>query len=535
MDRREHTGNRWGHALTEAALSISNLTLKAGTQTLLENACLEAHPGELTLIVGLSGSGKSLTLRLAMGLIDPDDEAIEADGDVRVLGEPPANSARRRWGCVFQEFGLLDEWSVEENIAFGVDHRTGGPKLSPADRQQIISDLLDEFDLVGNTSVFTLSRGMKQRCAIARSLAFDPEVIFYDEPTSGLDPARSSQVAERIQSTNRNHGKTSVVVTHDLNSFAGVADRIILLDTLNRTFREISQENAQEALEDQARGESDRTTVGPVRRQRFAGLLNSVVSVGKGVECAIEGVISLAIPWRRKRWGAAYLGWYLRLVAFGSALPYLALAGFILGLVTTWFTFSFFPYKSYTEPILIDRVVGATGFALYRVLVPGLVAVLVAARSGAAISADVGNRVWSGQFDALRSFGATPRSYLLKNIVLAQLVGMPLLIGVCFLSARIAGLLVFAAIRPEHSTWFWADEFNRLLLGEGALYIGSGPLLWKSLASAFGVAVIAWFQGSRPKRSGRDIAAGVTRTIILATILVLIIQMVSAFLEFEPI
>ncbi len=520
--------------MSHNALAIENLTLIAGGKTLLNGADLSAPQGQLTLLVGLSGCGKSLTIRMGMGLLDPNDGTIEASGNVRVFGQESRAGLQPTIGCVFQEFGLLDEWTTEENIRFGLDHRADVGELTADQRRTIVHDLLSEFGLAGDMPVFALSRGMRQRCAIARSLAFNPEILFYDEPTSGLDPSRSAQVAERIREANTKHGKTSIVVTHDLESFIPVADKIILLDAVRKEFRTITPESAREELNAQAQVDTDAKVPTAPRRSLVGSVATVLEGVGHGIETCGVAAWSLVQPWRNRRWSASYLLWYLKLVAIGSALPYLALAGFILGLVTTWFTFSFFPYKTYTEPILIDRVIGATGFALYRVMVPGLVAVLVAARNGAAIAADVGNRVWSGQFDAVRSFGVPPRAYFLKNIVWAQLAGMPLLIGVCFLFARLAGLLVFAAIRPEHSTWFWAREFDHLLLGEGALYIGTGPLLWKSLASAFGVAVIAWFQGTRPKRSGRDIATCVTRTIILATIFVLMVQMIAAFMEFEP-
>ena len=106
------------------AIEVKGLNLKAGEKSLLEDASFSVHEGEMALLLGMSGSGKSLTLRLLGGLLEPGGP-IEATGKVELFGEPPAKAARRRIGLVFQDYGLFDEWSTRENILFGHDHRRG--------------------------------------------------------------------------------------------------------------------------------------------------------------------------------------------------------------------------------------------------------------------------------------------------------------------------------------------------------------------------------------------------------------------------
>ncbi|MEZ6196454.1 MAG: ABC transporter permease [Planctomycetota bacterium] len=516
-----------------SAVEVRDLTLRAGGRLLLESASFTVAEGELVLLVGLSGSGKSLTLRLILDLLDRGDPAFEIAGEVRLFGEPAARAARRRAGIVFQDFALFDEWSARENLAFGRDHG----RAAPEGREEDLDRLIEDFDLGTAGAVATLSGGMKQRCALARTLAFDPDLVVYDEPTSGLDPAMSAAVGARIRRATDDYGKTALVVTHDLAALADIADRIVLLDPTTRSFREVPAEEVGRVLAQLRDARPTEAEAGPRAPGSGARATELFVATGRALEAALRSAAALTavVRWPRARWGLRYLLYYLRLGALGSALAYVGIAGFILGLIVTYFTFSFLPFKQYTEPLLIDRVVGAIGYALFRIMVPGMTAMLVAARSGAAVAADVGNRVYTRQTDAFRSFGVHPDRYLLGNLLWAHAIGMPVLVWVNWACARAASLVVFVAIHPEQSTWFWAAEMRRFLGGGGILPEGSAWVLGKSILSALGVAAIAYFQGMRPKDSGRDVATAVTRTIIWATLFVLLVQVVSAFLEFDPI
>ncbi len=516
------------------AIDINKLSVRIAGRPLLQEASLKVKEGEIVLLVGLSGSGKSVTLKLLLGLINSNTRPFEIEGDITLFGDSLPGAAQEHAGIVFQDFGLLDEWSTRENLQFGLDHRRK-EKVAGAEGKVIIDGLLSELNLDGRVRTTALSGGMKQRCAIARTLAHDPDIIFYDEPTSGLDPAMSAQVAERIRKTNAEHKKTSFVVTHDLGSLAGIADRIILLDPKDLAYREIAKDRVHQVMADLASS----STLDEESRERGSGIKavpkRFLIASGRSLEAMVIGILALIPRWPRAKWGLRYLVYYLRLSTFGSALAYVAICGFILGLIITWFTFSFLPFKTYTEPLLIDNVIGAIGFSLYRIMVPGMVAMLVAARSGAAIAADVGNRVYTKQTDAMRSFGIDPNRYLLTNILWAHLIGMPILIAVNFLFARIASLVVFAAIKPEYSTYFWEAEFTRFLANDGDVFLGTKWLVAKSVISALGVGTIATYQGMRAKMSGRDVANAVTQAIIWSTLFVLLVQTVGALLEFDPI
>ena len=199
---------------------------------LLEDAGVEIARGELVLLVGASGTGKSLTLALLSGLLRPGG-AVTASGSVQVLGHDATNrdggAGIPGTGIVFQDFALLDDVDARGNIEFGLDHGTPATAeegSDPSETRRAVADaLLDEFGLPGNLYPAQMSGGMKQRLALARTMAFGPQLLFYDEPTSGLDPAMSVDVARRIREAHDRHDMTSVVVTHDLASLRDIADR----------------------------------------------------------------------------------------------------------------------------------------------------------------------------------------------------------------------------------------------------------------------------------------------------------------------
>ncbi len=254
--------------------------------------------------------------------------------------------------------------------------------------------------------------------------------------------------------------------------------------------------------------------------------------------CAFEAAI--ALPWRliprwsSQTWGLRYLLHYLRLVAGPSAWAYVAMVGLIIGFVTTHFTFKFIPYADYTEPLIIEDLLKAVGYALWRILMPIFATVLIAARCGAAVASDVGNKTWSKQVDALRSFGAAPSSYLLTNILYAFLVGVPVLTMMSFAVARWTSLVVFTAAYPERGPYFWEQHFHaELNLPGHVFYSGIGWVLAKVTCCAAGIALIAYHQGARPKPSNRAVSSGITSAILWATLYVLVVHFVFAFIEFE--
>ncbi len=242
---------------------------------------------------------------------------------------------------------------------------------------QGVNDWLDQLRVSTEARPATMSGGQKQRLAIARTLAAQPNVVLYDEPTSGLDHATGLEVAALIQHTHRTHAQTSIVVTHDYDVILPIADHVYLFDSHAQTLIELPPSEWHDVgshLRPVAIGEP-RSTIPQLSVIEWTrDLADSVATaIGRAV-WALVGLV--ALPWivlkshLQIRWALRFLMHFARLIAGPSSWCYLAMAGAIAGFTSTYFTFRFLPFELYSKPLLIEDLLGSIGFALYRILVP---------------------------------------------------------------------------------------------------------------------------------------------------------------------
>jgi phospholipid/cholesterol/gamma-HCH transport system ATP-binding protein len=213
----------------ETLFEIRGLTKKYGSRTILDNLDFDIRKGECLVILGRSGTGKSVTLRQLNGLEKPERGTVTFDGtDLTTLRERELYPFRRRIAMLFQGGALFDSMNVFDNIAFPLREHTDH---SEAEIAGIVRTKLSQVRLkdVEGKMPSDLSGGMKKRAALARSLALDPEVMLFDEPTTGLDPITSATIGKLINSIQKGLGVTSIVVTHDIPLARRVGDRIALL------------------------------------------------------------------------------------------------------------------------------------------------------------------------------------------------------------------------------------------------------------------------------------------------------------------
>lgn len=206
---------------------LDGLTKSFGASRILKGLSLEVPDGQNTVIIGPSGSGKSVTLKLIVRLLEPDSGRVTVDGtDVGDMDRNELAALRGRIGYVFQFAALFDSMTVAENIRMGLMRR-GHDEGTIRER---IEESLDVVELNGNEDKLPseLSGGMRKRAGIARAIALKPRYILYDEPTTGLDPITAAVMDQLIIRT-RDLGVTGLVVTHDMRSAFSVGDRVAML------------------------------------------------------------------------------------------------------------------------------------------------------------------------------------------------------------------------------------------------------------------------------------------------------------------
>jgi phospholipid/cholesterol/gamma-HCH transport system ATP-binding protein len=208
-------------------VDVQNLRKAFGTQVVLKGISFHVEPGEIFVVMGPSGSGKSVLLKHIIGLEKPNEGDILIDGQ-SIVSQPEAVMGKYRMAMVFQSGALLNSLTVGENVGlYLTEHRLG--KVDEIRR--IVAEKLELVGLKGIEAKYPneLSGGMRKRVSIARALVIEPQLLLYDEPTSELDPLSAVTIVEEIVSLNQRVHATSIVVTHDRNVAFGIADRIAII------------------------------------------------------------------------------------------------------------------------------------------------------------------------------------------------------------------------------------------------------------------------------------------------------------------
>ena len=215
---------------TPAAIELQDVHKSFGTQQVLKGMNLAVADGETVVVMGRSGTGKSVTLRLLVGLEKPDQGSVHIHGqDITNLGGDALNAVRSKIGFLFQEAALYDSLTVAENVAFPIRHRSDVRKPEKNDRvRELLSFVGMEND--GAKMPSDISGGMKKRVGLARALALDPDILLFDEPTSALDPITAHEIEDLILKLQKERHVTSLVVTHDIRGARHYANRMAFVD-----------------------------------------------------------------------------------------------------------------------------------------------------------------------------------------------------------------------------------------------------------------------------------------------------------------
>ncbi|MBI4653890.1 MAG: ABC transporter ATP-binding protein [Nitrospirae bacterium] len=210
-------------------IDIADLHKSFGNNHVLRGVNLKINKGESVVIIGGSGSGKSVLLKHIIGLLKPDSGAVFVDSvDLAKIGEDELNELRKKFGMLFQASALFDSMTVWENVGFGLKRHK---KLSDSKIKEIAVEKLKLVGLVGveDSMPSELSGGMRKRVGLARAIAMEPEILLYDEPTTGLDPIMADAINDLIIEMREKLNITSIAITHDIKSAYKIADRIAML------------------------------------------------------------------------------------------------------------------------------------------------------------------------------------------------------------------------------------------------------------------------------------------------------------------
>lgn len=214
----------------KSKIKLTNVKKSFGNKVVLDGVNIDVPTGESLVIIGGSGSGKSVTLKIILGLITPDSGKVEVDGqDILKMNSKEHDNMMRKFGMLFQGGALFDSMKIWENVAFGL---VQSKKMHKDEAHDIALEKIRQVGLnpqVGDLFPAELSGGMQKRVSLARAIATNPEIIFFDEPTTGLDPIMADVINDLISNCVKDLGATALSITHDMASARKIADHVAML------------------------------------------------------------------------------------------------------------------------------------------------------------------------------------------------------------------------------------------------------------------------------------------------------------------
>lgn len=224
------------HSQPEPLIRVRNLWKSFGTHAVLRGLDLDIPKGQVTVIIGQSGEGKSVLLKQLMGLLKPDTGEIWIDQtEVSAFNDFEWNQLRQRFGVLFQNGALFDSMTVFDNILFPLIESQNGVRIRRDLQDSLDQVVRQKLELVGLKNIEhnmpdELSGGMRKRVALARAIVLNPEIMFYDEPTTGLDPVMTDAIYDLINDMQAKLKTTSIVISHDMEGALKIANQIVVLE-----------------------------------------------------------------------------------------------------------------------------------------------------------------------------------------------------------------------------------------------------------------------------------------------------------------
>jgi len=485
-----------------------SITTPAGVK-LIDDVSFEVGCRELVLLIGPSGSGKTSIVNALCGLLDTNDGEWQVGGKLAYGGDDIdlAATSSDLCGLVFQDNALFDDLSVEENLRIAADHAPVAAK--ERDNDAILSLL---SDVEPDQAISACSGGQRQRVAIARTLIAGRPVLVLDEPNSGLDIKSSRRLAGLIKSICTERAIPVIIVAHHVDDLLPFADKVLLLDSRSRkvTPLEVSLPAIEQAMM--------QLDVG-ANLDRFG---------------ATGGTQTFPRPGKRfpKLWFARYFVEYFWVLCLSPyMLVYVGVGGAILGFVSIWFGFNYHSFGGYLKSILHDETLAGIGYVQTTIAVPLVASILVVARNSAIIAADLGNRIMSSQFRAMRNLDIPGLRYLSVSIVVANTLALALLTVAALITASWSAYQTWSIFFPDQPFEFWQENYFRRLMeaGPGEWAWGLAKVILSALLSSAAAIAI----GLRRKTDVISVNNAIAKAIVIGVSLTLLAHAFLAVLRFR--
>ena len=528
---------------------------------------LSALKGEFVLLLGPSGAGKSLLTNFLLNITSPLSETLLINrGDQRrkasikvrienseneieeieVLGERYPQELRGRIGVMFQSLALFDDLTVLENLKFAND-RSRQPKSGRAWKTwfEKIMQELKLAETLWHESVSSLSGGQRQRVALARMLAYQPEIMIFDEPTSALDPLAAEQAIQLIRKV---HDQTNcaltLVITHDYDRFLPVADRVWFLSQEREFLSEYPPADAENYKERLSRSRLPASRVFSLtdEQQHEADIYDRQLDQywPQFIDTMRRGFNCLKSPWlfvylRRFSW---------RIILTG--LPFHLLAGLGLGAVATYFSFNTDLGSVYIEgsgqvevskfilPTFFEQMLSGFGVVLYRALIPLFTCMCVAARAGTAVTAylsemrDESKRQW----EALESFGVPPLWFFVPQLMFIFALGCTILSYLAFWCASLGSLVIAMITNPLCTFYTWYNSYWLSLHPTGMFWFeGTELFIAKTSITGIFIALTSSYFGSKKRKNSIETMSNLSGANVMSVLVTLLIFFILLLVE----
>jgi phospholipid/cholesterol/gamma-HCH transport system ATP-binding protein len=468
---------------------------------LLADVDLDLPAHGFYLLVGASGGGKSSLLRVLAGLVETREPAPRLSGDLLAWGESIVrerpDALRTKVAAILQDEGLLDDLTPRANVELALRAAERSALLAPALLARAGLDAPPE-------RVAQLSGGMRKRVAVARALAASPRLLLCDEPTAGLDEHAARTIAQLLRDAHdQDEERTTIVITHDLDAFRGIADGVLVLDRAARSLRLHGPDHPDVPAAGTTRA-ADEVVAEPAALHFARRTLLRATAL---VETVLESLRRLP-PFELGQVARTTVRFALEPAAF------VAIAGAVIGGLATFFALRNNPIHGGFETALLT----GTGKVSTAVLVPLLSGFFFTARIAAGAAARLGTMKRTNQIAALQMMGVRPADWLLTPLVWAMTIAMPLVTLAGVVAAAFASSVAANAVSGI-SIVGWATAYFATVDAADVIVV-----LAKCTLSGYLVALACYHLGTGPKRSGAEVGDAVNAAIVLGMALVLAVH-----------